>query len=378
MEGKFPGMLFSYRMFISILSLINVSIMFAEKNGFFYAIRFMRCNGNETPVETNSSKSFTCYDWSDNVNSTLIGMVFIGYAISQIFSGWLTKKMGIKLAVITAQIVVFITTAIIPLAAQVSWIFLAVVRFITGFAKGFIWPFVLMTVSYWSPETERGIHLGIMSSGICVGPFIAVILSGPLCELKTPTSSSYDYLVQGWSIYYYVLSLMGLIVIVLDIVFYSSDPETNRFISLKEKNYIRSHKIGRPTHENKQLRVPYKQILFSRAFFGFNAGIVLSDVGLFATWTIIPEYIRETFGSTNATSLALSIPYLINLIATIASGSLSTHLINKGILSRTASTKIFHSTGCIVAALCLFPIPYLNVNQIALVGLCLSLGFGFQ
>ncbi|KAL7675863.1 hypothetical protein ACOME3_002124 [Neoechinorhynchus agilis] len=376
-RSKFIGTVCSYRMLITILSLANVSIMYAEKNGFFAALNYMRCKSNETANQTtNDTKAFTCYEWSNSVRSTLIGMVFIGYAISQIFSGWITKKVGIRVTIVTTQTVVFVTTFIIPFAAHASWIFLAIVRFITGFAQGFIWPFAMMMVSYWSPEDERSIHLSIISAGSTVGPFLAVLLSGPLCSINTPTANL-DYLVQGYSIYFYVLSILGLIIIVLDLILLSSDPQTNRFISLEEIMYITSNKIGRPTHENKKLTVPYKKIILSRSFLGFLAGIVFSDVGLYATWTIIPDYISESFESTPTTlSIVTSIPYITNLIAIISSGSLAAFLINRGWLSRTAATKIFLTIGCVGAAVCLIPMPYLKRDQIVLAGLCLSIGFG--
>jgi ACS family sodium-dependent inorganic phosphate cotransporter-like MFS transporter 5 len=93
--------------------------------------------------------------WSKGIQGQVLGSFFYGYIVSQIPGGLLAERFGAKRVMLIFMFVATIGTVLSPIAAQVNYIFLIVVRVIVGLASGVVYP---ATHALWSqcPHHWRG------------------------------------------------------------------------------------------------------------------------------------------------------------------------------------------------------------------------------
>ena len=152
------------------------------------------------------------------------GIFFVGYMVLQIPGGNYAERKSAK-KFITVSLVAWGVLSIASGFVTSVWQML-VLRFLLGVAEGGVWPAVLVIISHWFPNEERGRANGFFVMNIA----IASIITGPL---------------SGWIISFsswrYVFILEGCVAFVLIFVWYplmSDRPEDAKWLSPEERNWI--------------------------------------------------------------------------------------------------------------------------------------------
>ena len=114
-----------------------------------------------------------------NISNTEAGLIislfFGGYAIFQIPSGFIIKKIGVKKALSGGMILTSVFTGIMGIVDTASH--LKILRFLVGVAEAPVAIGSTSTINNWFPPKEKGTASGIFLAGSKVGPLIVP----PLC-----------------------------------------------------------------------------------------------------------------------------------------------------------------------------------------------------
>jgi ACS family sodium-dependent inorganic phosphate cotransporter-like MFS transporter 5 len=196
-------------------------------------------------------------------------------------------------------------TLSIPFASNYGYLVVALIRFLAGAFQGPIWPSFSGFWARWSPPNERSRLIAISNSGCQIGTvsyihidirFLFYMLFS-YCYLKIITLPLTAYLCEhgfagGWPSIFYILGTVGVIWTILWIIFASDSPETNRFISNKEKVYIsRSTQID--SNNSNKVTLSFK--MFKKMFLLLNLFILENSMVKDIQITNMYSFIYRTY-----------------------------------------------------------------------------------
>lgn len=239
------------------------------------------------------------------------GIFFVGYVIPQIPAGHWSEHGNAK-QFIGISILLWGGLSILCGFVQ-NPTQLLVVRFLTGVTEGGVWPAMLVIISHWFPNEERGRANAFFLMNIA----IASIITGPL---------------SGWIIAHFgwrwVFIGEGALTLILIFVWYpliSNRPETAKWLSAAERDYI----VTRITEEQAQLkkqdsRPSYRAVMVDRNLWKLILVYFFYQVGIygFAMW--LPTLLKELTktGMTNVGFLS-AFPYIAMLFGLYGFAKLS-------------------------------------------------------
>lgn len=152
------------------------------------------------------------------------GIFFIGYVLPQIHAGHWAEHGDAK-QFIGISILFWGGLSVLCGFVQTPTQLL-IVRFFTGVAEGGVWPAMLVIISHWFPNRERGRANAFFLMNIAV----ASIITGPL--------SGWIVAHFGWR---WVFIGEGLLSLALILVWYpliSNRPQTAKWLSPRERDYL--------------------------------------------------------------------------------------------------------------------------------------------
>lgn len=187
---------------------------------------------------------------------------------------------------------------------------LLVVRFLTGVAEGGVWPAMLVIISHWFPNEERGRANACFVMNIA----IASIITGPL--------SGWIVGEYGWR---WVFIGEGLLTLVLILIWYpliANRPEDAKWLSAAERDYIVSRLAAERAHHTGA--VSYRAVLRERNLWKLVALYFFYQVGIygFAMWlpTLLKGLTSEGMAGVGLLSAA---PYVAMIGGVLLFGYLS-------------------------------------------------------
>jgi MFS family permease len=188
------------------------------------------------------------------------GIFFVGYVIPQIPAGHLAEHGNAKQFIGISILFWGGLSILCGLVRNPTQ--LLIIRFFTGVAEGGVWPAMLVIISHWFPNEERGRANAFFLMNIA----IASIITGPL---------------SGWIIAHFgwrwVFVGEGALTLALILVWYpliSNRPESAKWLSAAERDYLVS-------------RLAAEQAQFKSASGRISYGAVLRDPNL---WKLILLY----------------------------------------------------------------------------------------
>lgn len=129
------------------------------------------------------------------------------------------------------------------------------------------------------------------------------------------------------------------------LIFCSKDPESNRFITVKEKNYLRKE-IGVLERDTSLPTTPFKAILTSVPVWAIIISQTGIDFSFYVMTTDLPKYFSDVMRiDVERNGLYSSLPQILNFFSAMAFGVLSDICINKEYLSVRNTRRIFTTTG---------------------------------
>ena len=268
------------------------------------------------------------------LSGLIAGIFFIGYVIPQMPAGHLAEHGNAK-HFIGITIVFWGGLSILCGLVQNSEQLL-VLRFLTGVAEGGVWPAMLVIISHWFPNEERGRANAFFIMNIA----IASIITGPL---------------SGWIISHYgwrwVFIGEGALTLVLILVWYpliANRPETAKWLSAAERDYL----ITKLAAEQAQLKstktVSYRAVLRDLNLWKLVFLYFFYQVGIygFALW--LPTLLKELTktGMTNVGLLSMC-PYIVMIFGLYGFARLSDRSGNR---RRYTAIPILGFAACFLAS----------------------------
>ncbi|KAH1021984.1 hypothetical protein HUJ04_011460 [Dendroctonus ponderosae] len=304
-----------------------------------------------TDPKTNPNPGIPTYpEWRDQ--NVILSAFFWGYIIPQVFAGWAARRFGAKWFLIGTFAVNSLLGLSIPMtAAHFGSKGVMLSRAGQGLCQGFIYPSLTHLLSQWVPTQERS-SLGtiVYAAGPC-GTILAMFITGLIA------ASPY-----GWPMAFYFYGVLGIAWCIVMGILGHDRPKVHPSISQTEKWYIESS-LGH-TNERTQHPTPWKAILSS----GPVWALFITQTGNnYCFWTLltqIPSYMHYVMDfNIKDNSILSSLPYLTVWVLSFAVGFTSDWIINKGILTRTVSRKVFNSLGLFLPALSLVVLSYTRPDQ---------------
>lgn len=117
---------------------------------------------------------------------------YAGNFMSVFATHYFTLKFGAKSIITSGIIISVLTTWIFPFLMiyfNPSYIFMAILRFLTGLAQGFFIPCASFLISRWFGENEKSSAMALFTTGNQVGLAFSMFFTAELCKL--------DFL-HGW------------------------------------------------------------------------------------------------------------------------------------------------------------------------------------
>ncbi|MBP2660552.1 MAG: major facilitator superfamily 1 [Firmicutes bacterium] len=269
------------------------------------------------------------------------------YSLANLPAGWLVDKYGAKKIFLWGILIWSLAT--IAGGFVQGFMSMYITRMILGIAEA---PFFIIggqvTQQYFSHD-ERG----MASSLINLGPKIANGFAPPLL--------TFLMLWMGWRGMFITLGAIGIIVAFLWIKYYKVDV-----------NYLST---SFPQQECRQ-KVNFWALFNHPTSWWFNIGNIGSSYVFWLYFTWLPTYLTTHRGmSLTQAGWAAAIPFIAGVIAVPIGGWISDYLIRKGM--NVISARLVPTVGgCVLAAIAVIPVNYIQDTTWAMVLITISLFAG--
>lgn len=213
------------------------------------------------------------------------GIFFVGYIILQVPGGHIAEHGSAKKFIAGTIFVWGGLSIALGFAQTVTQLIL--IRFLIGLAEGGVWPAMLVILSHWFPNEERGRANAYFIMNIA----IASIITGPL---------------SGWIISEYswrmVFILEGILSIALIFIWWpliSDRPSTAKWISKEEREYIemKLQEEQEDLKTNNTEKVSYKQIFSSLNMWKLILIYFFYQVGIYGFTLWLPTILKSLTNS---------------------------------------------------------------------------------
>lgn len=325
-----------------------------------------------TPIlgtESRSSSSVTRYHWDQQVQGLLLGSLYWTYMIFQIPSGVIVERFGSRWIVTVSLIASGIINIITPLITGSTAAFIAT-RLALGIFQAGCFPGSYALLVKWMPLYERSFAFSLLRVGAVFGSVATALASGIMCESL------------GWPSVFYVAGILSLVGGLVVAVCLREYPEEHPWITQKELSIIKSAKKEDTGEEKTKPPIPWFKIFTSPAILSYGFFKFALFWVFFSLSTKLPTYLSSEkgmdIGSNGVTNSLFNLSYGISLTIT---GYLSDRVIERKLLSRTATRKSFSIVTGFGSAFCLIFVPFVsspNLMHFLLYfsGICLGFSSG--
>ncbi|KAM4725873.1 sialin isoform 1-T1 [Anableps anableps] len=291
------------------------------------------------------------YPWDSETQGWLLGSFFFGYLCTQIPGGYLAGHYGGKIFLGVGVFGTAVLTLLTPLAAGWGPHWLFALRALEGFGEGVTFPAMMAMWARWAPPLERSRLISLSGSGGSFGAFLALPLTGFLCEQL------------GWPAVFYFCGGAGCLWFVFWCAFVSDDPRTHRGISEEERDYI-INSIG-AQGKGHGWSLPLLSMVLSVPLWTIIVTQMCSNWSFYTLLTSLPTYMNDILHfDLQSNGFLSALPYLGSVLVSLLSGVAADWLIKRKVFSITNVRKIFTFTGLLLPALFLVAVCYAGCSHI--------------
>ncbi|XP_046549719.1 uncharacterized transporter slc-17.2-like isoform X3 [Haliotis rubra] len=308
------------------------------------------------------------FTWSKQVQGLLLGAMFWGYTIGQLFAGWLSQRFGARMVIGLGVGASALLTLLSPMAARINpYLFLST-RLLFGISLAVIYPSMATFWSKWAPPNEYSSIVSVCISGSTIGNAVVYPIGGVLCG---------DDFSLGWPFIFYTTGGIAALWTLLWILLARNQPSQVPSISTEEKSYIEAS-LRHRVQMSRVRRIPWRSMFTSRPVYALMADNFLTNYGLYMLLTQMPTYFNDVhrldFSSNGAYSM---VPVVCMGIATFVCGFLADLLISRKLCSVGVTRKITITLGTLLPGICMVILAQAEHGQhlFAVSMLCLAVGF---
>uniref|UniRef100_A0A914L437 Major facilitator superfamily (MFS) profile domain-containing protein n=1 Tax=Meloidogyne incognita TaxID=6306 RepID=A0A914L437_MELIC len=315
-------------------------------------------NGELTLLQNSTEKinyEFIEPLFTSNEQSLLFSAIAIGQLIGTLPITKIYTRFGLrKLMAVYGFISSLSTLLVVPSIYLGGFPTLLILRIFQGFGLAAIWVATGSISAHWSPLSNSGIFLAVLTSSFQLGPITAMPLSAEFCSSE----------MFGWPAVYYLLGTLSLFLFTIFYWIYRDSPREHEFLSAQELSIIEEGKslkdISNRRRKGKELKqkILYMAILKDSAFWGVYLCSATSNLAFQVFWQFGPIYLNKALGMEVAkTGIASALPFLLSLIGKNFAGQISDRLTS---VSEKAKVIFFASIsqylmGACFLAMSLFP-----------------------
>jgi MFS transporter, ACS family, hexuronate transporter len=317
------------RWFVCFLLFLATTINYMDRNVWGY-VETMLHNAPFMGWDFSSDAHHqTVFD--NNFGNVIIVFQF-AYGLGFLFAGRVIDRLGTKIGYAIAIGIWAIASISHSLVGSVFGFFIA--RIFLGLGESGNFPAAIKAVSEWFPTEERGKAVGLFNSGSNASALIAPLLVAAVTAR------------WGWRAAFVTTGSMGLLWLIL----WMSFPYNRlRRGSTQTQANLRADFASESTTGG---ALPLKAILKRRGCYAFAIGKGLTDGVWWFYLFYLPQFLNRNYGLTlKAAYWYIVAVYMISSVGSIAGGSLSGALMNRG-YSTNAGRKI----AMLITALCVLPV----------------------
>lgn len=332
-----------------------------------YALRVNLSVAIVAMTDNSTNPDFETYNWDNK--GVVLSSFFFGYVVTQVPSGQLAHRFGAKYLLFFGLLLCSVLAIGTPwLASFGGQSAVIAVRVVQGLSQGVVFPSTHNILSRWSPLEERGRLTTYCYAGSQFGTVIMLAVSGEMASSNL-----------GWPSIFYISGLVGVVWSAAWLLFGSSSPSENRFISAEERNLIEKSQRVVEDGEKKSLPTPWLKIFTSPAFLSLTLVHCTHNWGFWTLLTEIPTYMNSVLGmDIKSNALYSSLPYLAMWIMCYVFAILADIMNKWECISLNFSRKFFNSVGHWIPMMALIGLGYMTKETTGLAIALLTLAVGMN
>ncbi|XP_058066948.1 putative inorganic phosphate cotransporter [Anopheles bellator] len=304
------------------------------------------------------------YEWSQSIQSHILGAYFYGYLLTSLPAGPLAERYGPQRLIGYSFLLCAAVTALFPLLAMIDATAIIAGRFLIGFLSGCVYPTLHNVISRWIPPNEKSKAVACIAGGSTFGTVITWPFAGLLTEQF------------GWVYAFYVPALMSALVGLIWFWLVADAPSEHKTISKEERDLIEAS-FGNTVSKSKA-RPPIGAVLTSLPFMALVLSHYSSFWGLNFFVTQAPKFMNEVLGFKLANAGFLSsLPYVARMFSGFLFGFIGDLLRRREAMSVTALRKSFTVFSHFLPGAFLVALPFLARDPIVTVS-CIIACLGFN
>lgn len=259
------------------------------------------------------------YAWDSSDTSLILESFFWSYVIFQIPAARLAEVMGTKWVLAFAGIGSALISFASPWACSVNVYLFSLMRLLLGVFQTALFPCFYILFAKWLPPLEREQALPIIHSGTYMGSIVASTATGYFSEQAA----------LGWPYAFYMPGVVCTIWSLIWVMVASSEPQSNKFISVQELEYIASKLEVKSDKDIERSKNPdWIKIFSSRQVLAMNCAFIASNWAFFVRLLLLPSYLNYILHIPPFTNgIINAIIYVLNCVFSPLVGSLSTIMI---------------------------------------------------
>ncbi|KAL7672439.1 hypothetical protein ACOME3_007323 [Neoechinorhynchus agilis] len=320
----------SWRLTTILLATVTLVISYLLRTNLHVAKVCMIKNGS-------TDQRLDRYDWSNQDMGNLFSALYYGQTITQLTGGALSYHIGAHLVLPIGLLGASVVSILFPIAANYAYEAAFGLRVILGMFIALVFTSKYQIVTAWVPKHERGKLVGLLETGVPLG----IIFANPLVIELCATERHYAW---AWS--FYGPGIFGITWALICFIFIRSNPAKHFAISAEEKSYLGNMNSTKSRFD----AIPWIKLILNRRLAGFYISFALTRVchTIFSTsiWTLLNK--DKSSLSLREANYPIILYWFAFLISVPIFGSMSDYVVNRGVLSRTKTRKLFVVIGCVL------------------------------
>ncbi|AOA06301.1 MFS transporter [Pseudomonas sp. TMW 2.1634] len=258
------------------------------------------------------------------------GIFFIGYAVFEVPSNLMLHKIGARIWLSRIMVTWGLVSAAMMFAHDETSFY--ILRFLLGVAEAGLSPGVVLYLTYWFPQNQRGSAYGIYYFGVPVSLMVGGPVSGWLLE-------SAQFGLTGWQWMFVTEGLAASIIGVFAFFYLTDKPRDAKWLSREEKAAIEHELEKEQLLKANKGPSSWRAAMFNPVVLYFTLIYFTIQVSVYGVLFYLPTRIAELLG----TGIGLKVGALTSIpwIATVIMLYLVTrHADRKGQQTRYAALML--------------------------------------
>ena len=258
------------------------------------------------------------------------GIFFIGYAVFEVPSNLMLHKVGARIWLSRIMVTWGLVSAAMMFAHDETSFY--VLRFLLGVAEAGLSPGVVLYLTYWFPQNQRGSAYGIYYFGVPVSLMVGGPVSGWLLE-------SAQFGLTGWQWMFVTEGLAASIIGVFAFFYLTDKPRDAKWLNTEEKAAIEHELEKEQLQKANKGPSSWRAAMFNPVVLYFTLIYFTIQVSVYGVLFYLPTRIAELLG----TGIGLKVGALTSIpwIATVCMLYLVTrHADRKGQQTRYAALML--------------------------------------